>query len=190
MRKLTYILLLFFFISQLAIGQTYKLNSGNLEIIAIAPLDTITAVTKKMEATLDRKTNSVSFECSVKSFVFEDQLILTNLSKTILNVKEHPRIRFEGKYHESNKEGELKEENTPIQIDGILTLNGVAQKLSVEAVMIIDREQISINFGLVVILSDHNVVIPSILRDALSNKIMVVFDIDMKPTSIEKPSKK
>lgn len=183
MKNLFYIWFIIVLTSQVCYGQTYKYSSGNIEILAIAPLDTVTATSSKMIAILDMKSKSVSFNCFVESFVFEDQLILTNLSRTILNVKEYPLITFEGKIQKNKKEKLSKDKQEFVIIDGTLTLNGIFQNHSVEAKLISEKDAIRVTFVSMVDLNDYKVVIPSLLRDALSNNIQITFDVSLTLSS-------
>jgi len=162
MKNLAYISLMICFLSQISYGQTYNIKSGALEILAVAPLDTVSAISEKLVGSLDKKSKRIFFSCAIESFIFEDQLILTNLSRTILNVKEHPTINFEGEYRISRKEREAKDNSRFIIINGVLTLNGVPQKLSVETILIENKERVNVSFKTIIDLNDHKVSIPSL----------------------------
>ena len=186
MKNLAYISLMICLLSQISYGQTHSIKSGALEILAVAPLDTVSAISEKPVGSLDMKSKRISFSCAIESFIFEDQLILTNLSRTILNVKEHPTLNFEGAYRVKKKEREVRDDGQTIIINGVLTINGVPQELSVDAILIESKEKVNVSLKTIIDLNDHKVSIPSLLRDALSNEIEVSLDIDMIPTSNDK----
>ena len=186
MKSIFYILLIWIYFSNLNYGQSHLFDSGEIEILAIAPLDTVSAVSKKMNATLDLRCKDISFECEIESLLFAHQGILTNLSSTIIDTKRHPFISFCGKFKKVKSDKEIKPKR--IQINGVLSLNGIDNKLYVEAILLKVKEKINIKFTTTIDLNDHDVVIPTILRDALSNEIIVSFDIDMLSSSKDKDS--
>lgn len=177
-KPLAHMILLLLILNGSSYGQRYEIVDGTLSFEAAALIDTVTAYSTLLTGSLDAQTMEVRFFMPIKSLLFENELILTNLSKEIVDIRRHPEIRFTGRIDQ--KSFSQLDEKGVTNVSGVLFFNGVEQKLLTEINYVRTKDQLEISLTTTIDLNDHDITIPSILRDALSHEVDISLKMTMK----------
>ncbi len=169
------------FSSETINAQTYTATKGKLIVHAYGIVDTIIATSNKITCTVDERSSEVKFSSEISSLKFENDLILRNLSKTLIDIRRNPSILFSGKL--INRSSRKLDNKKSVTIDGKFSINGISQALKDEIQIEKNIDgSVSAKLSTIIDLKNHGVTIPTILSDALSSIIHVELVVSLLPT--------
>jgi polyisoprenoid-binding protein YceI len=154
-------------------GQELKrTNSATIKFTSDAPLEIIKATSNSCQGILDLESGKFAFKIFIKSFDgFNSPLQKEHFYENYMEVSQFPEATFAGKLiEEYNPSGQDK---TILRAKGNLNIHGVEKERIIEVVLLKSGDDIEFNSSLDVLLKDHNIEIPSIVRQKIAEKIMV-----------------
>lgn len=178
MKKLI-LLLLFCFQFLCLVAQDILWNKGILTMTASAPLDTVVASTEKIECRINKKTKTIYFKSSIHSLQFEHPIILENMAKGMFEIEKYPDIIFEGNAEDWKNKASVK-------VKGKLTMNGVQKPVEGKLTYIEMKNVFKVTVDCEINISEFKVNIPSLLKDALSERVLIHIEGEMKEVKLNK----
>jgi len=115
----------------------FSTKTGQIKFNASSPLEKIEAINNQVDSKMIDKTGQIVFSVLIKSFKFENQLMEDHFNENYLESSKIPKADFKGYITNVSTIDFSKDGNYPINLEGTLTLHGVAQKISVPGTMII-----------------------------------------------------
>jgi polyisoprenoid-binding protein YceI len=175
-----YILLLQLIISSFSVkSQLYITTNGKVNFVSEAPLEIIKAASTKLTGILNASDKSFVFSVSMKSFNgFNSPLQKIHFNENYIESDKYPNARFKGKIIEDidfNKAGKYK-----VRAKGKFSVHGKENPMTIRCSILITKGQIKVNSEFVVYLKDHNIQIPTIVNQKLSEKINVSIETVLK----------
>lgn len=171
------LLLLFGFIvlSATASGQSaiiYELNDGEVAFTSDAPLELIKAKSTALRGLIDSDKRTFAFSIPITSFQgFNSPLQRVHFYENYLESGRFPAATFLGKIIESvdlSKDGEYT-----IRAKGKLTIHGIERERIIKSTVTVAAGQLSINADFTILLRDHDIEIPRIVFQKISEEIKV-----------------
>ena len=170
---------------------TYRVGNGNSKATfdADAPHETMTGKTDKVTGSLtvdpgDISTTTGSFKVPVKSLRTGNDLRDEHLQGDgWLDAKKNPYIHFEITEVVLGKKGskELKQgKGTKVQVKGKFTAHGITQPVTAKGTVSWSGASIAIKASFPVLLTAHEISVPSIVRLKVANEIQVSVDLKGK----------
>ena len=170
---------------------TYRVGNGNgkATFVSDAPLETMTGKTDKVTGSLtvdpgDISTTTGSFKVPVKSLRTGNDLRDEHLQGDgWLDAKKNPYIHFEITEVVLGKKGskELKQgKDTKVQVKGKFTAHGITQPVTAKGTVSWSGAAIAIKASFPVLLTAHEISVPSIVRLKVANEIQVSVDLKGK----------
>jgi polyisoprenoid-binding protein YceI len=162
------------------LGQRFSTNSGYVHFLSDAPLERIEAESDELQGILDTETNEFAFSLSIRSFRgFNSGLQREHFNENYMKSEQHPRGTFTGKIVEDI------DFSTPdthqVRAKGKMTIHGISQERIIKASLIVGEESIMIEADFAVLLSDHQISIPRIVRQKISEEIEVQVRTTLRP---------
>jgi len=118
------------FTQQLSAQKVYATKTGQLFFNATGGIEKIAAINNQVDSKFVETTGQIIFGVLIKGFKFENQLMEDHFNENYMESTQFPKADFKG-YIKNIKEVDLAKEGTyPIQIEGNLTIHGIAQKVS------------------------------------------------------------
>lgn len=158
----------------------YTSNNGMVSFRSEAPFELINASSKEMKGAIDISKNNFAFRIRIRSFEgFNSPLQKEHFNENYMESEKYPEATFSGKIIEAiNYEQKGK---YTIRAKGILTIHGVEQERIIKSEMELTGKSILINSSFTVLLSDHQIPIPRVVKEKLANEIKVDIKTELLP---------
>lgn len=171
--KLKYILLLAFLIfgnmflkAQIFIGKTCE-----VKIFSDGPIEDIDAINKTSKPILNIANNEIAVKITIKGFDFDKELMEEHFNEKYMESDKIPYATFAGKINEKvdlTKDGTYK-----VTVTGKLKIHDVERERTLDGTITVKGGEIHIETKFIVLLKDHNVEIPSLVSQNISEAIEV-----------------
>lgn len=119
--------------------KVYATKTGQIFFNASGGIEKIAAVNNQVDSKFVDATGQIVFAVLVKGFKFENQLMEDHFNENYMESTQFPKADFKG-YIKNIKEVDLtKDGKNTVNIEGSLTIHGVAQKVSATGVLEINQ---------------------------------------------------
>ena len=156
----------------------YTTNNGIVSFRSEAPFELINATSKELKGALDLSKNNFAFRIRIRSFEgFNSPLQKEHFNENYMESEKFPEAVFNGKIIETidfSKKGKYT-----IRAKGKLTIHGVEQERIIKSDVEVTDKGIRISSVFSVLLSDHNIPIPRIVKEKLANEINVSIQTEL-----------
>jgi polyisoprenoid-binding protein YceI len=167
-------------------AKTFTIKNSNAKFVSDAPLETMVGTTDKVSGTLTVDPSDITkttgkFKVPVKSLDTDNDLRNEHLQGDgWLDAAKSPFLHFEitevvlGK----KSSAELKEgKDTKVQVKGNFTAHGITKPVTANGKVKWSGNQIQVKADFPVVLTDHDISVPSIVRLKVANEIAVSVDL-------------
>lgn len=167
-------LLAFICVTTQSIAQhLFELKKGVVEFVSDAPLEVITARSKKLSGILDISKKQFAFKVEMRSFDgFNNAMQKGHFNENYMESNTFPLAVFKGKIIEDidlDKKGTIT-----VRAKGKFTVHGVEQERIIPVTLKIGAQRtISVSSKFNVMLADHNIKVPKVVIEKLSPEIWV-----------------
>lgn len=161
-------------------GRWYT-KTGVVRFLSKAPLENIEAVNNTVTAVLEPATGAIQFAVQMKGFAFRKALMQAHFNENYVESDKYPKATYKGAFLQKNEVDYGKEGTYEVKVKGKLTLHGVTREMEAPASIRIDGGKIWGRSSFNINLSDYNIAIPALVKDKLSNNILVTVDLDLEP---------
>jgi polyisoprenoid-binding protein YceI len=157
----------------------FSIEKGEINFASKAQLEVIRASSDKVQGLIDPSTHQFAFTVDVKSFRgFNSELQREHFNEKYLESEKYPKARFSGKIIEHI---DFTANNTfEVRAKGELEIHGQKQTRIIKSKIIINQGQLLIESLFIVPLADHNISIPSVVRQKIATEIEIDFKATMK----------
>jgi YceI-like domain len=153
-------------------SKIYTTNTGFVRFRSDAPLELINAVSKELKGAIDADKRTFAFRIRINSFEgFNSPLQREHFNENYLESEKIPEALFNGKIIEDVNFA--ANGNYSIRAKGTLTIHGVPQERIIKSDVEVKNGIMKVKSAFVVMLSDHNIPIPRVVKDKLANEIKV-----------------
>jgi YceI-like domain len=158
--------------------QIYTTNTGSVRFRSDAPLELINAVSKELKGAIDANKKTFAFRIRINSFAgFNSPLQREHFNENYLESEKIPEALFNGKIIEDVNF--TVNGNFSIRAKGTLIIHGVSQERIIKSDIEVKNGVMKIKSAFVVMLSDHNIPIPRVVKDKLANEIKVEIQAEL-----------
>ncbi len=170
------------FVASAAEAQTrYFTKSGRIEFFSKAPLEDIEAKNKTATAVLESSTGALQFSVLLKGFEFEKALMQEHFNENYVESDKFPKAEFKGSIINNTDISYSKPGTYNTKVKGIFTLHGVSKEITTTGTLKVTADHLRAESTFNILLSDHAIKLPAIVRDKISNTIKVVVDTKLEP---------
>lgn len=160
--------------------EVYITKTGNVKFVSDAPLERIEAQSDKLGGALNISQRTVAFTIPVSTFAgFNDPLQQEHFNENYMESTQYPKGTFSGKIIE---EVDLARAGTyKVRAKGMLSIHGIEKERIIPGTITVSSSGISVKSSFDVLLSDHDITIPRIVNQKISETIQVDIRADLKP---------
>jgi hypothetical protein len=180
MNKMLLLLLLCISLSSFQAEKMYTVRSGKISFESEAPFETIKASSSDVKGVLDTKKKIFAFRVKMATFDgFNSVLQKEHFNENYIESNKFPEATFTGKIIEDidfSREGVYV-----IRAKGSFNIHGVSQERIIKSDVTIRDNKIGIKSTFSVLLGDHNIPIPKVVKDKLSSEINVQVNCQLEP---------
>jgi hypothetical protein len=171
---LLWILLLFPFIAS-AQKHIYKTQDGSISFVSEAPLEVISAASKKMEGIIDADALTFAFSVMIRSFEgFNNGLQQQHFYENYMETDKFSVATFYGKIIEHVY---LSQPGTyQVRAKGQLNIHGVSKERILKAEVLSNGTSLKLKAWFLVPLADHHIEVPRIVNQKIAQEIAVTVE--------------
>jgi len=161
-------------------AQLYQITSGKISFRSDAPLEVINASSTDLLGLLDIAKKNFSLKIDVHSFKgFNSPLQKEHFNENYMESDKYPYASFNGKIIE---DVDLSVDGTyQVRTKGTLTIHNVPQERIIKTDITVKQKVITVHTNFTVLLSDHNIPIPTVVNQKLANEIKVEVNAGFEP---------
>lgn len=153
-------------------GKLFTVKSGKIAFESEAPFEIIKASSSEVQGLLDIEKKQFAFRVRMETFKgFNSALQREHFNENYIESDKFPEATFSGKVIEDvdlSKEGEYE-----VRAKGNFAIHGIAQERIIKSKVTVKSDKITIKSEFTVLLTDHNIPIPKVVKDKLSSEIKV-----------------
>ncbi|MBS4065195.1 MAG: YceI family protein [Chitinophagaceae bacterium] len=156
----------------------FTTNTGMINFRSEAPLELINAESKELKGAVDADKRTFAFRIRIRSFEgFNSPLQKEHFNENYMESVKIPEALFSGKIIE---DVDLTIPGVyTIRAKGILNIHGVPRERIIKSDVEVKNGMIKIKSNFTVLLSDHNIPIPRVVKEKLANEIKVELTADL-----------
>ncbi len=153
-------------------GNLFSATSGKISFQSDAPFELIKARSKEVKGLLDITKKTFAFKVRMESFEgFNSPLQREHFNENYMESNKYPDASFSGKIIED--QNFTKDGNFTVRTKGNLIIHGVSQERIIKSNIIVKEGRINVQSTFTVMLNDHNIPIPKVVKDKLAEEIKV-----------------
>ena len=180
MKKTTLLLFVLTLISTQFYGQQFITKTGHVFFYSEAPMETIEAHNKQVNAALDIKTGDMVFKVLMKSFIFEKALMQEHFNENYVESDKFPNATFKGKVTNLDEIDFSKTGKYPAKVEGILTIHGESNSTKATGEFVVGESMIHSNSKFTIEIADYDISIPGAVTGKISEEIEITVDVKLK----------
>lgn len=179
--KLRHQLIFILLFSAMAVNaQKYSATKGEITFTSNAILELIKASSSKVQGVLDTTNGQFAFLVKVQSFEgFNSKLQREHFNEKYMETDKFYDATFTGKLVEDIDFS--KDRTYDVNAKGNLVIHGKKQLRTIPGKIIIEKGKIKIDAEFKVLLSDHDIKIPTIISEKVATEIYIKLQIWMAP---------
>lgn len=169
-------------ISPLVEAQIYMAKSCEISFFSSSPLEDIQAINKAAKPIVNTATSDVAVKIVISGFQFEKPLMQEHFNENYMESEKFPNATFKGKINEKidwTKDGEHK-----VTVTGKLMIHGVEKDRTINGIVKIKGQEITISSKFNVHIADHGIQVPSLYVQNIAE------DVEVKLNAVLEPYKK
>jgi polyisoprenoid-binding protein YceI len=181
------ILIVFLFIAASSVAvfaqSKYFTKSGTITFRSKAPLEDIEAKNQKATCVIDAKSGAMEVAVLMKAFEFEKALMQEHFNENYVESDKYPKSTLKAKIANIATVNFAKDGTYPVEIAGKLNMHGVEKEVAAKGTITVKAGKVSGISEFTVKLSDHNIEIPAMVKDKVSNNVKINVAFWLEPLS-------
>lgn len=158
----------------------YVTKNGTINFSSNAPFEIIKASSKELQGVLDLEKKNFAFKVKMNSFEgFNSSLQREHFNENYIESSKYPEATFQGKIIEDidfTKDGTYS-----VRAKGNFYIHGVSQERIIKSDVTVRNGKILVQSAFSVLLGDHSIPIPKVVKDKLSSEINVLVKCQLEP---------
>jgi polyisoprenoid-binding protein YceI len=180
MKSITLTLAALFLILISSYGQRFITKNGHIWFHSEAPLETIEAHNKQVNAALDIETGDFVFKVLMKSFIFEKALMQEHFNENYVESDKYPNATFKGKVTNVKDIDFTKEGSYDANIEGQLTIHNETNDVQATGTFTVKPDMIQGMSKFSVAIADYKISIPGAVAGKIADVVDIHVDIKLK----------
>jgi hypothetical protein len=161
-------------------AQRYFTKAGSIYFNASGDMEVIEATNKTVTSVMDIKTGAIQFAVLMKAFQFEKALMEEHFNENYVESTKFPKTEFKGEIVNNKEISYDKDGSYAAKVKGKLSIHGVTQEVEATGTISIKAGKVQAQAEFVILLSDYNIEIPSLVKDKLSKSAKIKVDCLME----------
>ena len=159
----------------------FQSGNGIVNFISEAPLEIIKAESNVLQGVVNIEENRFAFKIPMTSFQgFNSPLQKEHFNENYMESNQFPEAIFVGKIIEKDAFESFGEKT--IRAKGMLTVHGIEQERIIKCKINYDGERIDVKSFFTIFLDDHEIKIPKIVYQKISEEIQVTIRTELSKT--------
>ena len=159
----------------------YFTKTGSITFVSKAPMEDIEGKNRTVTAVLDSKSGAMQFSVQMKGFEFEKALMQEHFNENYVESGKYPEATFKGTVANNAAVNYGKDGTYNVRVKGLLTVHNVTKDVDVPGTIKVNGGKIEAVSTFNILMSDYKIVIPSAVKEKVSNNIKITVDTKLDP---------
>lgn len=164
-------------------AQKYITKNGHIFFHSEAPLETIEAHNRQVNAVIDASTGDFVFKVLMNAFVFEKALMQEHFNENYVESEKYPNATFKGKIVNLKEIDFSKPGTYPATVAGDMTIHGVTKQIEEKGTLEITKETVNALSKFSLKIADYNISIPEMVAGKIAEVVEINVDLKLSPYS-------
>lgn len=159
-------------------GPRFFTRDGKVKFDATASSspEKIEALTNSATCVLDMSNGNFQWAILIKGFQFEKSLMQEHFNENYMESDKYPKATFMGNITNISEINQGKDGTYNAIVSGKMTIHGVTKEMTANGALTVSGNQVKINAGFNLNLSDYKVEIPSLVSDKIAKEAKILVD--------------
>lgn len=159
-------------------AQKYYTKNGSVSFFSKTSIENIKADNNQVMAVLNTQNGDLQFSLLIKSFHFEKALMEEHFNENYMESEKFPKATFKGSITDLSRVTFNTDGIYVVPVTGEMLIHGVSKKITTTGTITVKAGKISASSKFLVKLSDHNISIPSVVKDNIAESVEVSLTTD------------
>ncbi len=165
-------------VSQVKSQDTFLTKTGYVSFFSHSLVEDIKADNNQGVSIINTKTGEIAIQVLMRSFKFEKALMQEHFNENYVESDKYPKAIFKGSILNFEK---LPNEQTTVNIAGILTVHGKEKKVETKAILQTTSDEIILRGNFMVEVADFDIKIPSVVINNIAKVVKISFGFHHTP---------
>ena len=179
MRKITFTIAIIL-LANMVFAQKYFTKTGNVSFFSETPMENIEAYNRSASVVVDGASGAVQVAVLIKGFLFEKALMQEHFNENYLESGKYPKAVFKGKLENFSADKLKKDGTYTFSLSGDKKIRGVSKPVKTNAIFTVKNGAITAKSDFKVKPEDHNVEIPSVVRDKIAKEMEIKVNVSLE----------
>ncbi len=162
----------------LSAQETLITRTSSTKFYSHAPMEDIEAINNRTTAALNLEKGEIVVKMLIKHFEFENALMQEHFNENYMESEKYPSAIFQGTFTSKNPIDLNVDGDYDLTVEGTLTIHGVKQPLTAEAVITVADRQVSAKTAFIARPKDFDIEIPTVVVRNIAEEIEVTTELD------------
>ena len=158
----------------------YFTKTGTISFFSSTPVEDIEAINQQVTSAFENGHGKIQFSVMITAFEFEKKLMQEHFNENYMESDKFPKATFNGVIDniasiEVNKNGTYK-----ANVSGDLTIKDKTNAVKTMGTFVVNGESINAKAEFKIKLADYNIKVPGVVRDKISEDILIKVDMNYK----------
>lgn len=161
-------------------AQQFMTREGHVHFFSSTPIEDIEADNRQMSGLLDALTGEFAFQVQMRAFHFEKALMEEHFNESYVESEAFPKATFTGRivsWERIPNDGQRHD----VVAEGEFDIHGVTQPQRIEGTVQWMDGALKLKANFEATLADHNIVIPTVVKDNISPVIAIDVEAQLLP---------
>lgn len=161
-------------------AQQFMTREGHVHFFSSTPIEDIEAHNHQMSGLLDASTGEFAFQVQMRAFHFEKALMEEHFNESYVESDAHPKATFQGQIN-SWADVKANGERFDVVAEGEFNIHGVTKPQRIAGTVQWDDKAWRLNAAFELVLADHEILIPAVVKDNISPVIAIDVEAQLLP---------
>lgn len=159
----------------------YFTKDGTISFFSATSMEDIEAANNKVTSVMEKSTGKIEFAVLMKGFTFEKALMQEHFNENYVESDKFPKSTFKGTITDIANVNFAKDGVYNVTVSGDLTLHGVTKPVTAKGTIEVKGDNLLAKSTFKILLSDHGIAIPAVVKDNISKSIEIRVSMPYKP---------
>jgi hypothetical protein len=161
-------------------GKQYFTKTGTISFFSSTPVEDIEAVNHQVTSAFETDGGKMQFSAMITAFEFKKALMQEHFNENYMESDKYPKATFNGVIENITAIDFKKNGTYKANVSGDLTIKDKTNKVKTIGTFKVDGIGVKGNAEFKIKLADYNIVVPGVVRDKISEDILIKVDMNYK----------
>ncbi len=161
-------------------GKEYFTKTGTISFFSSTPVEDIAGINHQITSAFETNGGKMQFSVMITAFEFEKKMMQEHFNENYMESDKFPKSTFNGQIENIAAIDFSKNGTYKAIVSGDLTIKDKTNNVKTLGTFVVNGESVNAKAEFKVKLADYNVKVPGLVRDKISEDILIKVDMNYK----------